>query len=89
MTNIEHFSYPGWATIFRALSVAGGRYEAFQFVMQCKGDVIAIQTEIQEREELIATLIDRPMKAGTTTRAYRDAYIATLKESLQIIQNSQ
>jgi len=81
--------FPGEVAIFRILSAAGGRHEGFQFVMQHQGDVNQIEAEIQEREELIAELQPGPMSPGATPRIYRDAYLAALREALNLIKEAQ
>ena len=85
MTSAENLSFPGESAIFRALSTAGGRYEAFQFVTQCRGDLSLIEAEIQEQEQLILSLLNGPMKPGATPRVHKDAYLAGLKEAIEIL----
>jgi hypothetical protein len=85
MVNADN-SFPGSSAIFRALSVAGGRYEAFQFVMKCHGDLSLIEAEIQEQGELILALLDGPMKLGATPRVHKDSYLAGLKEAIEILR---
>lgn len=81
--------FPGENAIFRALSAAGGTFEGFQFVMQHQGDIYQIEAEIQECEELINELQPGPMSPGATPRVYRDAYLAALREALNLIKGDQ
>lgn len=84
-TETQATRFPGEAAIFRAFSAAGGRYEAFEFVMKCRGDLQLIAREIQEQEDLIISLADGPMKPGVTPRLHKDAYISGLKEAIKLI----
>ena len=70
--------FPGEVAIFRILSATEGRHEGFRFVMQHQGDVNQIETEIQEREELMVRQKNGPMAQGATPRLYMDAYLAAL-----------
>jgi hypothetical protein len=79
--------FPREAAIFQALSAAGGRYEAFEFVMKSRGDLQVIKREIQEQEDLIVALKNGPMKPGASPRLHKDAYISGLKEAIRLISD--
>jgi len=53
--------------------------------MQCHGNLSLIEAEIQEQEELIHLLQNGPMKPGAMPRVHKDAYLAGLKEAIEML----
>ena len=71
----------------REALLASGRKDAIQFAWDCKGDLPALKAEVQETEELISApeRTKKDMAPGTTPRIYREAYLAGLKDVIDII----
>jgi hypothetical protein len=84
LSKIEHVLLrQGW--------ISEGRMDAFTFAVQCHADVSSIETEIKERDALMAELLadfpkNGPMSPGASPRIYREAYLAGLREALALIQ---
>jgi hypothetical protein len=72
---------------FQQLS-AGGRREAWIFVVQCDWNLNEIQEQLADKEESRwdSQLQDNQMAPGASPRIFIDAYIATLKEAIEIIE---
>jgi hypothetical protein len=77
------------SAIRKEMFFAEGRYSAFVFASECKGDLSQLKAEIQQTEILIAEgLSSNPsgsMSPGMSPRIYRDGYLAGLKDAVQIV----
>jgi hypothetical protein len=68
--------------------LAEGRLDALSFALyKCRADLDALQKEIAATEDLIADLLDGPMKPGAHPRYYRDGYLAGLNEAVETISS--
>ena len=73
--------------------IAEGRLKAFHFAMDCHGNIDCIENEIQDRESTIAELLAAnprgPMAPGASPRIHMDAYLASLREAIELIRRLQ
>jgi hypothetical protein len=74
----------------QAMFFAEGRYSAFVFASDCKGDIAQLEAEIREAENSIAEGLSRTpqgsMAPGMSPRIYKDGYLAGLREAIQMIR---
>lgn len=77
------------SSLRREMFFAEGRYNAFVFASECKGNLSQLETEIRQTEESITEgLLRNPngsMLPGMSPRIYKDGYLAGLKEAIQIV----
>ncbi|MFZ1707912.1 MAG: hypothetical protein WAW20_04880 [Anaerolineae bacterium] len=74
----------------RELLVTEGRLDALRFTVACGFDPSRITAELAERESIIESLLSMnpsPMAPGAGPRVYRDAYVNTLHETLELIRS--
>ena len=70
---------------------ANGRREAWTFIVESGWDKSAIQAKLVDKEEsrAYAPCQTGSMAPGASPRIFIDAYIATLKEAIEIIEVQQ
>ena len=67
---------------------AGGKRVAWSFVVQCDWNLDEVREQLTDKEESRwdPQLQDSQMAPGASPRIFIDAYIATLKEAIEIIE---
>ena len=72
----------------REAVLASGRSDAIKFAWDCRGDPGRLEEEIEDTVELLRDprYADTTMKPNTSTRLYREAYLAGLRTAHDIIQ---
>ncbi len=70
---------------------ANGRHEAWTFIVESSWDKSTIQAKLASKEEsrAYAPFQTGSMAPGASPRIFIDAYIATLKEAIEIIEVQQ
>ena len=70
---------------------ANGRCEAWTFVVETNWDIEKIRTKLADKEESrdYPRFQSGSMAPGASPRIFIDAYIATLKEAIEIIEIQQ
>ena len=77
--------------IRRERLTAGGRKEAWTFVVQCNWDFFAIEEKLAEKEahRIDPDFTNGSMKMGASPRLFIDGYISALQEAVKIINAQQ
>ncbi len=76
-----------WAALWREALLADGRSDAFEFALQCEGDLVQLRDQAQETQELMSDpdMLKGPMAPGSGPRIYREGYLVGLNEAISII----
>lgn len=80
-----------WA-LYREKMLAQGRYDAFLFVQECKGDVALIQEKLTEYEDMIAHptgIWVQALALDTSVRLHKDGFVAGLRDALRILTQTE
>lgn len=78
--------------LMKAACVSQARSDAMVFALKVDGDIDAIRAEIEDRESTLHELLNstsfgesNPMAPGASPRIYMDAYLAGLREAIEMI----
>ena len=81
-----------WA-LFREKMLAEGRYNAFVFLEECKGDIACVKERIHWYENKLADPAaiakGQPYAPNTSVRLHADGHLAGLKDILKILAQAE
>jgi hypothetical protein len=75
-------------TLTREILTASGRRDAFQFALDCQGDLARLLDEITDNEHAIAhptPALREAMNETASPRIYKEGYLAGLRDAYELI----
>ncbi len=72
--------------------MAQGRYDAFVFVQECRGDIACLKEKIHWYKELMSNPPDDwkgPMSPDSSVRMHKDGYLPGLQDALNILLQAE
>ncbi len=84
LSNREHVQ----STLEHEKFLAGGRYEAFRFALECQGDMARLQSAIRETRELLSRASDTN-PPDVSSRVRQEGYLSGLQDALKILLQAE
>jgi hypothetical protein len=88
---LKHLPRDIIGALYREKLLAQGRYDAFVFVQESRGNIACLKEKIAWYEELMTNPPDDwkgPMSPGSSVRLHKEGYLPGLKDALKILEQA-